>query len=102
MASRDMATMHVRELIEEIRDMVKKMKPEELLKSLIFGVFVNRLEQEADRADRFETIIRDVLYGDPDGIEGHRFPNGLIGCKDPKPDMEKIIDKLCSAKVTEL
>jgi len=102
MTSSDMGTMHVRQLIEEIRDLANAMKPGELVKAMVFNVFCNRLEEQADKADRFETIIRDVLYGDPDGIEGHRFPNGLIGCKDPQPNMEKIIAKLCSAKVSEL
>jgi len=102
MNSKDMQTMDVRELIAEIRSLVKDMKPEDLVKSLVFGVFCKRLEEQADRADRFETIIRDVLYGDPDGIEGHRHPNGLIGHKTPMPVMSDIIDKLCSAKVREL
>lgn len=61
----DMRTMPVRDLIAKIREKVREMPPEMMLQQLIIGVLIGRLEDEADRADRAETQLREGrLNGD--------------------------------------
>lgn len=61
----DMRTMPVRDLIDQLRTKVVEMPPEMMLQKLIISVLIRRLEDEADRADRAETQLREGrLNGD--------------------------------------
>ena len=54
----DLATMPVRELIAAVREKVADMEP---LYALVFSVLINRLEQEADRADALEQRLKNEI-----------------------------------------
>ena len=53
--SDDMGTMPIRDLIQGIRAQAAAAQPQELLKTMVFNVFANRLEELADENDRLKS-----------------------------------------------
>ncbi len=52
----DMNTMPIRDLIAQVRERVRALPPEQLVITLVMNCMCNRLEQESDRADKFEKL----------------------------------------------
>jgi len=57
----DMATMPVRKLIASFRKQMCNSKTMSVIHVLIFNMLINRLEQEADRADDAEKRNKYIL-----------------------------------------
>ncbi len=58
--NRDIGSMPVRELITEMRKQAAELPREDLIRTLFINVMVNRIEQEADRADKAEQQVGEL------------------------------------------
>ena len=55
--STDMATMDIRELIASLRVQASELPPADIIRLLFIQVMTNRLEEQANRADKAEKRI---------------------------------------------
>ena len=76
--SDDMATMPVRELIGGLREKAESAidNDNDVLKSLVFNVLANRLEQEANWSDRLQKFLDENVPTWRDEIERENKEKG--------------------------
>ena len=56
-----MNTMPIRDLIEGVRKRARDLPPNQLLLAMVMNVMCNRLEQEANRADKAERELQAMI-----------------------------------------
>lgn len=58
--SDDIGSMPIRELISSLRKQTSELPPSDMLRILFVNALTNRLEQEADRADKAEGRLAEL------------------------------------------
>lgn len=89
----DMMTMPVRQLITDLRKQASELNDENLIRVLFVNTMINRLEQEADRADAAEKEERHWRH--ECRLETDKV-NALLECKPDAEQLEIIADTLRS------